>query len=333
MALFYLWGRWFTGFIHADQDIASCIAFGYLVLQVIYQAIYLPFFLSKGSYRMVSYSWIVVVVIASVFLVLNLKKNPCKKITLKKREKLGLGLASIMVIGLAAYISLHVPFYGADTETYISRMNDAYYMDSMWVRWGSLSVHHGLCSMFHFFTVSSLLTGIKPYYISLFTVRITGVCMSSMIVYKIGCTIFKRKGASFCWPAVVLSVLCPVLLLLWGSNYTAEFFYWRINEAKGYCQFVLLPEGFSVFLEMLKSENSRKIAWKKQMLIGLAAMPVSSSSMTPYIFLVIMGTVAILAFDKLKDGWRTIGNAVICSLPNLLYLILYVLEQKQVISF
>ena len=334
MGLFYLWGRGFLTAIHADIDIASCIPFGYLVLQVIYQIMYLPFLLSRGSFHVLSYSCFGVIVVTSVLLFLFLRRQSIKqKQRLATKEKVFLSIIACSIIGLAVYISLHVTFYGTDTRVYISIMNEAYYGDSIWVRSGNLSFHNGMCSMFHFFTVSSLLTGIKPYYIAMFTIRIIGVCLFSMIMYRTGVIVFQREKNEFNWSAAILAIIAPTLLMFWGSNYTAEFFYWRIYEAKGYCQFVLLPLGFSIFLDMFKETANRKALWKEQLLVGLAAIAVSSSSLTPYLFLVFIGTAALLAYDKFKGGWGTIRKASICAIPNVLYLILYILVQNQVIVF
>lgn len=334
IGLSFLWGKAFLSLIHAERGVASSVAFGYLIIQVLYQIIYLPFYLTRGSYRTVSYIWISIVAIVSFLLIIYLRKHSRKeKKGLTFKEKFGVCISAIIVLGLAIYISLHVPFYGADTRTYISTMNNAYYRDSIWIDSGVLLIHNGLCSIFHLFTTSSLLSGIKPYYISLYTVRIIGVVLFSMIMYRTGVIVFRNKEETICWPAVFLGVLAPYLLMFWGSNYTAEFFYWRINEAKGFCQFVLLPLGFSVFLSMLKDGAERKILWKEQLLVGMAAIPVSSSSMTSYLFLLLLGVAALLAFDRLKNGLQTIGGAVACATPNLIYLLLYILVQKQIIAF
>jgi len=331
MGLFYLWGSTFLTIIHAENGLASSVCFGYLVLQVLYQVIYLPFYLTRGSYRALSYTWLGLIVLSSVFLVFFLARKGVRKESLNRGGRVGICIAGVLIISLACYISLHVPFYGQDTVTYISAMNDSYYRDTMWVVYGGTSLHYGMCSMFQFFTTSSLLTGIKPYYISLFTVRVVGICLFSMITYRIGETIFKKTDKDFSWPAVILSVVAPSLLMFWGSMYTAEFFYWRINEAKGFCQFVLLPLGFSVFLSMFERNVDRKPLWKKQVMVGLSAVAISASSLTPYLFLVLMATIALLAYDKLKDGWKTVGWSAICMSINLIYLAMYILEKKGMI--
>ena len=329
LGLFYLWGRGFLTFIRAEQDLASSIAFGYLVLQFIYQIIYLPFYFARGSYRATVYIWLVIVAVASVLLCFFLRKHSSgQKQQLKTIEKAGVCLVSLLVLGLAFYISLHVPFYGQDTRVYISEMNESYYRDTMWVN-ARDTFHYGMCSMFQFFTISSLATGIRPYYISLFSVRIVGICLFSLTLYRIGKVLFQKESIGISWAALFLAVIGSYMLMFWGSNYTAEFFYWRINEAKGYCQFVLLPIAFLIFLSMFRKNVDRKTLWKEQLLVGLAAVPVSASSLTPYLFFLLMGTFALLAYDKLKTGWKTIGCSMLCALPNILYLVLYILIDKQ----
>lgn len=333
IGLFYLWGKGFLTVIKAESNTSSSISFGYLVLQVAYHLIYLPFYLMRGSYRTTVYIWLCIVAVGSIGLVLYLKKHKkheCKKRETSLTETIEKCIAIIMILGLAFYISLHVPFYGADTITYISTMNNSYYQDAIWIRNGNISFHNGMCSLFQFFTIPSLLTGIKPYYNALFTVRVVGICLTSLIIFRIGKIIFSYTGKTFL--AMVLAVVVSYMLMFWGSNYTAEFFYWRINEAKGYCQFVLLPLGFSVFLAMMKDNAEREKLWKEELLVGLAAIPVSASSLTPYIFLVFMGTFALLGFDKLKRVLRTTGSALVCVIPNLIYLAVYILDNKGIIA-
>lgn len=326
--LFFLWGKSFLLFIHANTDTASSIAFGYLIIQTVYQIIYLPFYFTRGSFRSVTYTWMGIVAIGSVLLIHYLLKHPSeKKQKMKTIEKAGICVSSLLVLALSFYITHLVPYYGADTVTYISKMNEFYYKDSLWVNSGNLSFHYGMCSMLEFFTAPTLLTGIKPYYLSIFTVRIVGICLFSLVLYRTGNIIFNKGDRVFCFPAAVLSVLAPYLLMFWGSNYTAEFFYWRINEAKGFCQFVLLPISFSIFIEMLKNSIGRKPLWKQQILVGFSSVAVSASSLTSYLFLLLMGTLAVLAYDKLKQGWRTIGYVILCSLPNMAYLSIYILEK------
>lgn len=331
LGLFYLWGRGFLEFIKAEQDSASSICFGYLVLQVLYQIIYLPFYLNRGSYRITVYLWLGIVFIGSALLTIFIKnKLYVREYKASRMERVGICGAVILVLGLAFFISLHVPFYGQDTRVYISAMNESHYRDTMWMSTKN-TFHYGMSSMFQFFTIPALLTGIKPYYISLFSVRIVGVCLFSLAVYRMGTVVFTKSSWQFSWAALSLSVVASYLLMFWGSNYTAEFFYWRIYEAKGYCQFVLFPIGFSVFLEMLTCVSKRKECWKEQLLVGLAAVPISASSLTPYLFFLLMGILAVLAYDKFRKCWKTIGRGILCALPNIVYLAVYILTKKGLI--
>ena len=93
MALFYLWGRGFLTWIKAERDVASCIPFGYLVLQVIYQVIYLPFYFTRGSYRATVYIWLGIVVIGSIVLIFYLRKHRSEQPRSKQLHRRSSGLA------------------------------------------------------------------------------------------------------------------------------------------------------------------------------------------------------------------------------------------------
>lgn len=329
ICLFYLWGRAFLSIIRVKSNLANSVLFGYLLLQVIFQIIYMPLYIQRSSYRNVAYIWLGVVFIFSIlFLYFLMARTPVHKEKRNKKEILGISIATALILGLAVFISLHVTYYGQDTVVYITEMNESYYRDSMWLQKGTLYFHSGMSSFFQFFTISSLLTGIKPYYIALFMVRIIGVCLTSFVTYQIGSIVFPQKGGTVCWSSLVLAVLIPYLLMFWGSPYTAEFFYWRIYEAKGFCQFVLLPTGFSIFLAMFKGKVERKKLWKEQFLVGLASVSVSASSLTPYLFLLFVGTCSLLVYDKFRNGWRTFAHVLLCAFPNIIYLTLYILDKN-----
>jgi len=333
MALFWLWGSSFLTGIRAKRSFAGSVVFGYLVCQSFYQLFYLPFLVFGGSYRVLSCLWLAVIASLSVLQAVFLRKRRSRrKRRLNRNEVVGICAAGAVILGLALYIALRVPLYGVDTQYYLSLMNELYYRDTSSVWYGVQRFHHGICSMNSLFTVSSLLTGIRPYYIFLFTMRLLGVYMTSMVLYRAGEIVFHRSGGRICWPALTLSVLVPLLLMCWGSQYTAEFYYWRINEAKGYCQFILLPLGFTVFLDMLKNPSRRKKLWKEQLLVGVAAVAVSASALVSYLFLLMMGTAALLARDRFRNGLKTLGRSAVCALPNLVYLAIYILEKTGKIS-
>lgn len=324
--LFSIWGRAFLTAIQAEANPWDSVLFGYLVLQFIYQIPYLVFFLSRGTYRTFSMAWVYVVLACTIGLVIRLIRNKIKPgCELKKSEKIGAAGGFLMVFLLAAFIALHLPTYGVDTTAYIREMTNELYNDVVYADSGRIDFHHGMCSMFSFFTVPSLVTGISPYYVSLFSVRILGVMLFSMIVFRTGRIAFARSKSGWMWPALSMAVLVPYMMMLWASMYTAEFFYWRMNEAKAYCQFILLPLGFSVYLQLLSDTDNRKSAWKAQMIVGWASVAVSASAMTAYPFLALIGLFAILALDRFRRARATFGWSFLCVLPNLLYIGAYMM--------
>ena len=306
LAVFYIWGRSFLSIIKARTDVSSSILFGFMAVLLSYQIPYLMFFLNRGSYRTLSLGWFVIAAVITVFLLVRLirkKAFPIPK--LSQRQWVSLILVFALGAFICVYNSLHVPGYGPDINQYISTMNKMYSDDTMWIEAGVLNIHNGANSFFGLLTVPSLILGIRPYYVSLFSGRIMLVILGMTVFYRIGKIVFGKgeKGISVC--ALWMSTLVAVIIMFWNSMYQAHFFYRRSNEAKAYCQFVLLPLGFSVFLEMCRGDLERTPLWKEQLLVGLTAIAVSMSSLTGYPLLVFIGMAGILAYDKMKKGLQT----------------------------
>lgn len=328
IALFYLWGKAFLSIcLRIDAGACGSVLFGYLIIQILYQVVYLPTMLLRGSYRTVTWIWLVAILGLSVYLCFRVKYKKPSFRQIQMGKLVALVGAAIVILFLACFIALHPLAYGVDTNYYISSMNLMIYNDNLWTK-GGLNFHNGMNSLFSLLALPSLIAGIPPYYVSVFLMRILLVFLTSMTAYYTAKVVFDRENHGISWAGLFAAVLLPIFLVFWNSPYQATFFIRRSNEAKAYGQFILLPIGFAVFLEMLRGDAERRTGWYKQLAVGLAAIAVSASSMTAYLFLLAMGTAAILAHDCFKGAGKTLGFAGLCALPNLLYLIAYVLQIK-----
>ncbi len=334
LAMFYIWGKSFLSIICANADMSSSILFGFLIVLLSYQIPYLPVFLCRGSYRNLSWCWFAVTGIVTILLLIRLCKN--HEVTIEKASKtelISITLVSAVIIFICSFISLHPPAaYGQDTNTYISAMNEMRYEDRIWISWDNPAIHHGLTSLFGFMTVPSLIINIRPYFCNLFTMRILLVLLTALSMYRIGKIAFSEAEQKISLKGLWLSVLVLMLFMFWNSDYQAHFFFRRSNEAKAFCQFVLFPLAFSVFLQMLQKSKQRKSLWIEQILIGFSAVAVSMSSLSGYPFLVLLGTIAILVNDHFKRFIQTIILGILCIIPNIIYLLI-LLRGKGIIRF
>lgn len=231
----------------------------------------------------------------------------------------------IFVSWLAVRIGLHPRPFGPDTDTYIDAMNRMVYWDIIWQRSGELYLHSGLNSHFALFSTISLVFGIHPYYVAHFIMRFLGVALTSMVAYRTGKAWIDGSHDGISYYGLALSVLVPLGMTFWNSIYTGYFFWLRTNEAKAYCQLILLPLALSVCGEMFMEEGDRLILWKKQMAIGLAAVPIATSSMTAYLLLLFIHMVGLIVHDRFRRTKETVLSALSCMLPNICYLALYII--------
>ena len=326
----YLWGKSFLSLVKIRADLSSSVLFGFIAVLFTYQVFYLPFFLSRGSYRIMSFSWLAIATLFTIYLFIReIREKDFFKPQITRLQAFSACTVSALVIFTCVFTSLHVPGYGSDIDYYISTMNMMYNDDVMWINSnGVLNIHNGSNSLFGLMTIPSLITGIRPYYLSVFTMRILLVVLAVLTVYRIGKIVFANDNQGISQSALWMSAFVVMLLMFWNSMYQPHFFFRRSNEAKAYCQFILHPLAFSIFLQMCKENENRKALWKEQVLVGLSAVAVSMSSLTAYPLLVFVGCVAILAYDRFNGTIRTSLYALLCAAPNLLFAVFFFLVKK-----
>ena len=331
LAVFYVWGKALLRLLKVKDGFCDCVLFGFILLLATYQVPYVPALFLRWSYRAITIPWMLAAGVGTVLLGVWLARlrafSPAR---LGIVEWLGIVLGAAGIVFLCGFIALHSPAYGYDTNTYISSMNAMYYNDTIWIGipTAGVNVHNGLNSIYGFMTIPSLLFGIRPYYVSLFTMRILLIVLTMLAAYRIGKTIFGEDEKGVSLPALWGMLMTALLLLFWDSPYQAQFFFRRSNEAKAYCQFVLLPLAFSVFLRLFKEQARRRPYWILQLIVGLGAVATSMSSLTAYLLLVFVGMAALMAHDKLKHGIGTIAWSVLCVIPNLMYAVLYYMYNR-----
>ena len=329
LLIFYIWGKTFLSYLGMSESFCDSILFGFIVLIITYQLFYLPVFLLRGSYRMATVSWLVVIGTLTIFLAVRLKQHGKFHLpSLTWKQWLAVGLIVSFSVFLCFFVSARIPIYGPDFNAYLTMMNELYYRDRINLSSGILDVHHGLNSFFGFMTIPSLLFGIRPYYIAVFMIRSLLIILSSLVTYRIGRTAFRQEDQAVCMPALWMMILVPVFLLLWDSIYQAWFYFFRSNEAKAYCQFVLLSLAFSVWLQMFQPDIEQKQLWILQFVVGLAAVPISMSSLTSYPLLAFVGMAALIAFDRFRNWPKTCLWSLLCATPNLLYAVLYFMVKR-----
>lgn len=324
LGVFYLWGWAFLRRIGARCLASECVCFGFIVMHVVYQALYLPFFLTRGSYKTLSILWFAVSSTVTVLCLCDCIGKRTKR--RRKRRALSTKLSFLVAVALVACLCLVVglhPRYYQDDGYYINWMNLMVYRDTIFVSDGALYYHSGFNGFFGLFSTLCLVTGISPFYMALFTMRFLCVALTAVVACYTGQVFIggsKRRASAW---ALALAVLVPLSMMCWSSMYTGMFLWMRSNESKAYCLTVLLPLAFAVCAELFVTKVSPVVTWKKQLAIGLAAVPVAASAMMAYPVLIIVFASALLVYDRFQHARRTILRALACIAPNLVYMLMY----------
>ncbi len=337
LSVLYIWGKAFLTAIKAKTLISDCVLYGFIVIHIVFQIFYLPFLLTRGSFYVLSIIWLMFAGLFTACLIIYLaKKNNLTERRPKNPPNYDIVLIIVIVfiVFLCIYIGGRPRYKGLDTFQYIYQMNEMVFRGTLWNEGSDLQIHQGLNSYYTLYAIISWATGIKPVFLNHLTMRFVGVVLFSLVSFRFGRITFRDKG-SIC--PLVISIIAPLMMMLWNSKYSGAFFYARTNESKGICFLFLFPLAVSIFIEMMNekkdSQQDRNIMWIEEITIGLSAVPIAVSSMSIYPVIVFMGMVSVIAFDKFKRMHKTILYSSLCVIPNITYIVFYLLYQQRIIRF
>jgi len=325
MWLFYIWGKAFLIFNRSVYSMSKSILFGFLAMVSVFQFFYLPFFLLRGSFKTLASIWLAFIALTTPRLFFYNRKHSVKQ----NSEHISIGkiICFTVAIGLNIFLCIQVAYhprpYGADTNYYISVMNDMVYHDIICIDSNGLDMHHGLTNIFAFFGVAAWLTGVRPFYLELHTMRYIVVLLTAITAYYGGETLFHDKHR-ISWPGIGMAIIIPVLFSFWDSMYGGAFFWQRANEAKAICQLVLFPIALVGMLQFFENSINTKTIWHEQLLIGFAAVPITISSLSIYPVFLLIIIFAIAAYRRMRGIKELVRYGILCVMPNLVYFAIYI---------
>lgn len=338
--LFYLWGfiyKWFKR--DKRQPVVEAVIWGAFLYFSIFQLVALPAVVLRGSVTGLAIIWTVLVLgITGIAVYLGKKaiiddarcmiQMFCPS---NFRENWLLYLTGILVAA-AVIFSILQPYNGWDTAYYLGGMNTSLYTDTFYqyedhtgIYFGtdhSLNMHYALSCFYVHFTVLCRLFCIDVRVMAFYTIRALCMILAAAIVYMIGHLVYgaERKKSA----CLVIGWL--ILNFFWLSGYATPFFLLiRGYEAKGYCANVIIPALLFCILALIKNprENGR---WKDLFLVCLGSVPMSMSSLVIVpVAIAIMGIVMMLTYRSLRWLWKIFIRCLLCAMPNLVYLLVYVL--------
>ncbi len=311
---------------------------GFFVYMGIFQVIYLPMVLLKAPFHLLAGGWIIANVImvlgCAVYLVTLGPDHPFAMPKSKKpAEVYERALKFLVLIGTALFLVFLVlqQYLGWDTAFYMGNMQETLYTDTMYLYSGndgtmmkSMDLRYALSGFSIQFTVPCFYLGISPVIMCYYGIRGLGALIALLIVFDFGMLLFEEHATH---AYLLVAAYLIVNMALFSHSATSLFFIRRMNEAKGYCANVVLP--FVALLLLLIYGKKAKNLWGLLFIISLCSVAVSMSSMMLVPALLGIGSV-VTAIKERKLS--PVFLAILCSLPNLFYAGIYVLDEIDIIS-
>lgn len=320
---------------------------GFFLYFFMFQLIYLPLLFFKKPLHVLQTLWSIVcvlIVIAFLIVLARRHRNILNKsyvktmsnlfqeqmISIKNGKKFDftfwLGIIICMLMALQIYLSLISGFNGWDTAYYISTVVQATDTDTMYlfdgytgVRNTVINIRYAMSSFYMHSAVVAKIFQVHGAIVCRFFNSIVCHLLSACVVYGIGREIWQDKKN-----ARILVIFWILANLGISTIYLPScFLYIRPYEAKAYCANIVLPTVILIMLQICKNTDNKK-RWLELLIINVASVAISSSCLLLVPFLEgIWMIVYLVTTKRFAEIWRM----VICLLPNIAYLGLYIVDR------
>lgn len=329
--IFDIFGTFVTNRLKWKLTQVERLLWGFFIYYSLFQCVYLPFVLLKQSFTFFSKVWLIVL---GVCVVMATSISIWKKDSFVSIPKGTFHLKTtwiyyviLILLGLEAGFIMLQRFCGWDTAYYVGVMNEAIYTDAMYFYNGNtgflevvLPLRYALSGFYMQFAICSKLLGVEPIVVSYYLVRLMCFSISCVIVYLIGKELFDRDNKK----SLIMTFVWGLVNMFWYSTHATTFFMiLRGYEAKGYCANVVLPMVFYCLLRVMREGEKEKQNWQMLFLVALSSIAISMSSLVTVP--VMIGTGMLTVFIAKRDKYALL-NGLICLLPNIIYLVVYLLS-------
>ncbi len=308
---------------------------GFFAYFALFQFMYVPMVLLRLHFHVLAYGWgialVVMVLVCAVYLVSVGGKKPLEmpEVTSEAAPWIKWG-ALLFCAGFLVFLVLQ-QYLGWDTAFYMGNMNEAIYTDTMYLYNGNdgtlmkhMDLRYALSGFSMQFTIPCFFLGISPVIMCYYGIRGLGAILALIIVYDFGMLLFeKNETAAY----LTVGAFLIVNILFFTRSATSLFFIRRMYEAKGYCANVVLP--MVALLLVMIYKKCGKHMWALLFSICLGSVGASMSSMMLVPALLALGSILIAVNER---RIRPVFYAIVCALPNLCYVVLYLLSENGVFT-
>lgn len=331
LGMFSFFGYTASCVIKRKSTLAENLVLGFFTYFFLFQLAALPLILLKQSLTLLIAIWLGVVTIVGILSCIVLLYRNIRKKTNRSRNKIQKKhifcyLAMGAVVLFFCYFTAIQNYWGWDTAFYIGTISTTVDTNTMYLINGEngmaetvLPLRYALSGFYMNSAVFCKITGIEAIIFQKYVMGTLCVLLYFCVMYLLGQALFDNKLAQttgFIWVAGMIN-------LFFISEYTtSQFLLLRAYEAKAYCGNVVLPACIWM-LVMLHKNLEERANWKAMFLILSASVAVSMSSIliVPAMFVIAWLAEMIAAKNK-----KIIVCGILCLIPNIVYLVMYLLH-------
>lgn len=322
-----------------------CVLLGVFVYHGLFQVVALPLILLKQSLSLLSGIWavFVVLVLLAYFFGVRMLPELGWELPYKRKRPSVISIVMIILVLLQAYYMITSEYLGWDTSFYVGTIGTSVNQNSMYLvngengsAYSRIPFRYALSSFYmHSAVWCRMLRITAVHYAKIVQGGILAI-LSNLVVYEIGKFLFsgkryhgiiKKENIGDCAAGMVTAVV--ILNVFWNTIYsTSDFLLSRALEAKSYCANLVLPCVF-LFAIMLWRDSEDRTA---KICLAAAAWSSVAISMSSLVIVPAMVAIMFLPIGIKKSPFRWMKCYLICILPNLCYLVLYLLDKMKIIG-
>lgn len=320
----WIMGSLFLTLIRGNKESGNAVFIGFFIYFSFFQILALPMIITFRPLSWLSVAWGIVVIGCCICMIILCRNH---KIGITRRNKKDVsieGSIMLLLVALQTYLICVKVFHGWDTAYYIANVNTSINTNTMYLFEGTLgrpevklNLRYALSSFYMHDAVVGQIFGLPGALVCRYFNGMVCSVFSVFIMYKIGVLIFcKRRWAEL---TVIFGVFAN--LEIGTTFFASSFLMERSYEAKAYCCNIVIPALIYVILKIYKEPN-RKENWIWLFIVNFSSVAISESSM---LLVPVLNGCLLMGHCVVDRRIRDLGKMMICLIPNICYLLIYLL--------
>lgn len=346
LSVYYIFGKAVCVRYHWNIEVPEIICVGFFLYFAIFQVIAEIMIFSRQKLHVLGNTWQIILILLLMMAasVLYSEKKANKQappqVAGEKRIKPSIGTRLLFALMIAAIVCECLTAVmlqrniGWDFAYYMGNMTTSVATDTMYLYDGSsgilreqIEMRYALSSFYMNTAWLSQMTGISALVLQKYVMGVLGVLLTDMVAYSFAMEAFSKERAKG-YIFVTITILLTVFWDVYDTS--AQFLMLRNYEAKSYCANVVVPMVFYLLYRIWK-DDTRMRNWAELFLVSFASVAISMSSLilVPALIVIMLG-----AHLLVSKRWNValFRRSIYCLLPNLCYLLVYVLYSGGVLS-